>query len=87
MKRTTDDLARDEVAYGCTERPFKWTVEFTVSEGWVADGFDLTAERAHAILEEALPYAYGHELGARIIKAPSRNSIRKAQGYGEEVPA
>lgn len=62
-------------------KQFKWTVEFTVSETWVADGFELTQGRALAMLANDLQYAYGAELGARIIKAPDRKDIRKVQGY------
>ena len=62
-------------------KQFKWTVEFSVSETWVADGFDLTQERALDMLENDLTYAYGHELGARILKKPNIKAIRKAQGY------
>ena len=60
---------------------YKWTVVFEIDETWVADGFDLTDERAQDIIAHALPYAYGHELGAKVIDAPDPNDIRRAQGY------
>jgi len=60
---------------------FKWTVEFTVDETWVADGFDLTDERAMEMLARDLGWAYEHELGAKVIKSPTRKSINVAQGY------
>lgn len=60
---------------------FKWTVELTVDETWVADGFDLTDERALAMLAGDLSYAYGYELGAKVLKAPKKDDILKAQGY------
>jgi hypothetical protein len=60
---------------------FKWTVEFEVDETWVADGFDLTDERALQMLANDLSYAYGHELGAKVLKAPKPEAVRKAQGY------
>lgn len=62
-------------------KKFKWTVEFTVDETWIADGFDLTNERAHDMLANDLSYAYAHELGARVIKSPDAEAIAKAQGY------
>lgn len=62
-------------------KTFKWTVEFTVDETWVADGFDLDDERAEEMLRNDLRYAYCEELGAKVIKAPSRRSINVAQGY------
>lgn len=61
---------------------YKWTVEFEVESVWVADGFDLTDERALDMLSSALPYAHiDSELRAKVIKAPSAASIRKEQGY------
>jgi hypothetical protein len=60
---------------------FKWTVQFEVDETWVADGFDLTDERALEMLNGDLVSARTDELGARVIKAPTASSIRKAQGY------
>jgi len=62
-------------------KTFKWTVEFAVAETWVADGFDLDEERALAMIENALPFAYGHEFKAKVIKAPAKAEILKAQGY------
>ena len=64
---------------------FKWTVEFTVDETWVADGFDLTDERAHAMLNEDLRFAHSHELKAKVIKAPTALEVAKAQGFKDPV--
>lgn len=60
---------------------FKWTVEFQVSDNWVADGFELTDERALEMLQNDLSYAYGYELKAKVISAPDQEAIRKVQGY------
>lgn len=62
-------------------KKFKWTVEFEVSAVWVADGFDLTDERALSMLANDLRFAHTGELGAKVIKAPDVNKIRIAQGY------
>ena len=62
-------------------KKFKWTVEFTVDRSWVEDGFNLTGERAHDMIANALSYAFNHEIGARVIKAPTDNQIARAQGY------
>lgn len=63
---------------------FKWVVEFEVDEVWVADGFDLTDERALDMLAQHLRYAYmTTELGAKVISAPPPEEIRKVQGYKE----
>jgi hypothetical protein len=59
----------------------KWIVELSVDELWVADGFDLTDERAKEMLASDLSYAYGHEIEAKVIKAPAPNKIAKLQGY------
>jgi len=60
---------------------FKWTIEIEVDETWVADGFDATDERIHAMLANDLRYAYGRELGAKVIKRPPDEDVAKAQGY------
>ena len=62
-------------------KTYKWTVTFEIDETWVADGFEMTDERAHEIIWNALPYATGDELQAKVIKAPSQAAIKKAQGY------
>lgn len=64
-----------------SDKTFKWTVEFEVTRNWVEDGFELTDERAHEMLSNDLQYAYSHELGAKITKAPDPKEIRKVQGY------
>ena len=61
----------------------RWTVEFAVDESWVADGFDLTDERAKEMLATDLGYAYGHELGAKVLKYPSAERVARLQGYSD----
>ena len=58
----------------------RWTVEFAVDSSWVADGFDLTDERAKEMLNHDLRYAYGHELGAKVITYPSAERVARLQG-------
>lgn len=65
---------------------FTWTVELQVHESWVADGFDLTDDRAHDMLAANVHgdnYLYGtyNDLKAKVLKSPSVKSIRKVQGY------
>ncbi len=60
---------------------YKWTVEFEVNAVWVADGFDLTDDRAHAMLADHLSHAHGSELKARVIKAPDPDKVAREQGY------
>ena len=60
----------------------KWTVVFEVDEIWVADGFNLTNERALNMLASDLQYAnIDTELNAYLIKSPSQQKIKKIQGY------
>ena len=62
-------------------KTFKWTVEFEVTENWVEDGFNITDDRAKDMIANALPYAYGFEYKATVIKSPNAKLIAKAQGY------
>lgn len=59
-----------------------WIVKFSVDKTWVADGFDLTDERALDMLSNDLRYAnIGGELKAKVLKAPKKKVIRTLQGY------
>jgi hypothetical protein len=53
-------------------KTYKWTVQFEVSENWIDDGFNINDETALNMLAEYLPYAYGHELKAKVIKSPKQ---------------
>ena len=59
----------------------KWTVEFSVESSWVADGFDLTDERAKEMIASDLAYAFGHEVKAKVTKYPDALKVAKLQGY------
>jgi hypothetical protein len=66
-------------------KAYTWTVQFTVSETWVEDGFNLTDEHALDMLAKTLSYAYiDRELAAKVVQAPDPKDIRRAQGYPEE---
>src|SRR5690242_18883125 len=62
-------------------RFYKWTIEIEVNEVWVADGFEVTAENIQEMLQERIGFAHDNETRCRVVKSPSVNSIRKAQGY------
>ena len=62
-------------------KTFKWVVEFEVTEDWVADGFDISQDRATDMMANALPYASGAEFKATVVKAPEPKLIRQTQGY------
>ena len=63
------------------EKFYKWTVEVQVAASWVADGFNLTNERAHDMLAYDLCGARNTEIKATVIKAPCAKAIAKEQGY------
>lgn len=58
----------------------KWTVELSISKVWVEDGFTLTEDELINMLQKRLPYAFSHEVDAKIIKAPKQETINKLQG-------
>jgi hypothetical protein len=60
---------------------FKWTVEIAVNEIWVADGFEITADKIQEALQTMIGYSYENETRVRVITAPASAAIRKAQGY------
>lgn len=60
---------------------FKWTVEFTVDEVWVADGFEIDKDRALDMIATTLPHSVSTEFNARIIAKPPADKIARAQGY------
>jgi hypothetical protein len=61
---------------------FRWIVEIEVSGNLVMDGFDLTDDaELHDRLCRWMPFAYGHELAGRVLKAPPPELVRKVQGY------
>lgn len=62
-------------------KKYSWTVRIDVDETWVEDGFDITDERLQDMLQKILPYANSLEVGGEVLKAPTRERIRKAQGY------
>lgn len=67
---------------------FTYTITLTIDEAWIADGFDLRTDDedsnyaiAEAIRSHFLPYAYSHEVEAKVIKAPKIEKVKKVQGY------
>jgi hypothetical protein len=52
-----------------------WTVEFSVDPSWIADGFDLTEDKAHEMIAAALPHAFNHEIESKVIKTPDKKTI------------
>lgn len=59
----------------------KFTIEFAVDESWVADGFNPDNEDALTMLSRRLPYAFGHELRAKVVKKIDQRKAAKLQGY------
>ena len=59
----------------------KWLVEFSVEESWVADGFNLTKERATTMIENDLAFSNPGEVTARIVSKPTDDVLAKLQGF------
>jgi hypothetical protein len=62
---------------------YYWTVRVGVHPRWVADGFQLTDERAKDWVAEDLGYAYEHEVSAAVVEAPDPAAIRAEQNGTE----
>lgn len=62
-----------------------WTIELGIEDTWIADGFDLKTEDDIEALKEAiqhrLPWAYGHEISLRVLRAPADEKVKKLQGF------
>jgi len=46
----------------------RFTVQFEVDQKWIDDGFTLDDEKALQMLIDALPFAYTHELKAKVLQ-------------------
>lgn len=64
----------------------KWTIEIGVDPLWVADGFDMTDERAKQMLEEHIQYAMGHEVSAKVLRRPPEQLIKGLQSGAVSFP-
>lgn len=60
-------------------KKFKWLVEISVDEKWVADGFNITRDRLCDQLQEWLPYATSDEIKGRVIYRPDPKDIKEVQ--------
>ena len=61
-------------------KKLKWVIEIEVSENWVEDGFNLTDDNVVNWIANALPYAYGFEIGGKVKKAPNPKLLAKLRG-------
>jgi hypothetical protein len=79
------DSAESELAPGVEavplRRAYRWIVAIEVADTWVADGFDLTTERAERIMGRTLSYARSDEYAAEVLGAPDAKEVRREQGY------
>jgi hypothetical protein len=62
------------------ERFYKWVLELEVNETWIADGFNMTEKRWKDWAADGLSRLNANEFRARVVHAPSPESIAKAQG-------
>jgi hypothetical protein len=59
----------------------KYVIEISIADEWIADGFDIrNGHDIVDIMQRVLPYANGHEIGGKVIKAPSIEKIKQLQG-------
>ena len=61
----------------------KWVVEFSIDESWIADGFDLTEERAKEMIANEIGWSYSFETSARIVKRPDVAILKRIQNRKE----
>jgi hypothetical protein len=81
----------DSNAESCGKNQYQWTFTgtVTVSDVWVADGFNLTPERLQRIIQDAfvseLGFAdHGEVMTTSMVTgSPDPMTIRKEQGYVE----
>lgn len=62
-------------------RFLSWTFEIKVAECWVSDGFNPDADDVHAMLQNRLGYADGHEIQVRLVKDAPQKIVAQCQGY------
>lgn len=63
---------------------YEWIVKIRVAPSWVADGFDLTPERATEMVTDLLPYSHDYETSAEVLSAPDPKQIQAEQGHKVE---
>ncbi len=64
---------------------YECTVKIRVSALWVADGFDLTTERANRMLAKELGWANGSEFEAEVVSAPNADEVAVEMGYESDA--
>lgn len=63
-------------------RRFKWVVVFEINSEWVADGFEMTDERAANMLLNDLCHCRSTEVRAKVVVAPDKRDIKRVQNEG-----
>lgn len=74
-------MAKEDQAEAPEAAFYEWTIKIRVAPCWVADGFDLTADRAHTMVWRDLGYAHGSEIEAEIVAAPDPDRVAREMGY------
>ena len=67
------------------KRKYRWVVEFTIDEVWVADGFRMTDEDARDMISDRLPHSYSHETDAKVLESPPVDELAKAGDDSESI--
>lgn len=62
-------------------KSLKYTVEITIAENWISDGFTLTEENLqNAILSQLLAYARENEVKVKILSQPEKETVAAVRG-------
>jgi hypothetical protein len=60
---------------------YEWTVKVRVNATWVADGFELNANRLHEMIARNLGYAHYNEIETEVVSAPDADEVAREMGY------
>lgn len=63
-------------------KKIKYIIELSIANTWISDGFDIRSNKdVKDLLQQLLPYAYGHEVSGKVISKPPLKVIKQLQGY------
>lgn len=58
-----------------------YTLTVSVSDNWIADGFDFQEGYIEWLRENLIPYAYEDEVVVKVTKRPPQQEILELQGF------
>lgn len=63
----------------------KWTVEISVDDSWIVDGFVITADTMQAIILDHLRHATPDEVKVRVLDAPNNAEVERLLGFHDDI--